>query len=128
MVKLYHLALAPFKVVIQLQSTLSFFKVLSLLLLVQCERLMSMYEVLPILWGLLAWARIPSSKPLTTSQQPTQLSNLPRLVNEYSEVTLTEQAVMPQPHISCIATHIPSLRGHSLFMPQVGTEENCLFG
>ena len=30
----------------------------------------------------------PSSEPLTTSQQSTQLSILPRSVNEYSEVTL----------------------------------------
>ena len=38
-----------------------------------------------------------------TSQQPAQLSILPRPVNEYSAVTLRAQAAMPQTHISCIA-------------------------
>ena len=49
-----------------------------------------------------------SSEPLTTSQQSTQLSILPRLVNEYSEVTLRAQAVMPQAHISFIAATYPA--------------------
>ena len=44
----------------------------------------------------------------TTSQQSTQLSILPRLVNEHSEVTLREQAEMPQVHISCIAAIFPA--------------------
>ena len=44
-----------------------------------------------------------SSAPQTTSRQPTQLSNLPRSVYEYSEVTLREPVVTPQAHISCIA-------------------------
>ena len=44
----------------------------------------------------------------TTSQQPTQPSILPRSVNEYSEVILRAQAVMPQAHISCIAAIYPA--------------------
>ena len=39
------------------------------------------------------WVRIPSLEPFTTSQQSTQLSTLPRSVNEYSEVTLRAQAL-----------------------------------
>ena len=46
-----------------------------------------------IMHGLLAWVQIPSLESLTTSQQSTQLSILPRSVNEYSEVTLRAQAL-----------------------------------
>ena len=37
--------------------------------------------------SLLALVRIPWTEPLATSQQPNQLFMLPRLVDEYSEVT-----------------------------------------
>ena len=50
----------------------------------------------------------PSSGPLTTSQHPTQLSILPRSLNEFSEVILRAQAVMQQAHISCIAATYPA--------------------
>ena len=33
-----------------------------------------------------AYVRIPSAEPLIARQHPTQLSNLPSLVDEYSEV------------------------------------------
>ena len=50
--------------------------------------------------------RVGSNPVLTlqaTSQQPIQLSILPRSVNECSEVTLRAQAVVLQAHISCVA-------------------------
>ena len=49
-----------------------------------------------LLWDLLAWVRIPSLQPPTTSQQTTQLSILPKSVNKYSEVTLKAQGVVLQ--------------------------------
>ena len=48
-------------------------------------------------WMVMEWlrraVRIPSSEPITTIQQPIQLSILPRSVNEYSEVDLTVQTL-----------------------------------
>ena len=58
----------------------------------------------------LGWIEILLLTQQTTSQQPTQLSILPRLVNTYSEATLRPQAVALQAHISCIAVRILSLR------------------
>ena len=49
--------------------------------------------VFRVMRSLLAWVRIPSLEPLSTSQQSTQLSILLRSVNEYSEVTLRTQAL-----------------------------------
>ena len=42
------------------------------------------------------------------NQQTNQLSILPRLVNEYSEVTVRGQVVMPRTHVSWIAAYIPN--------------------
>ena len=53
--------------------------------------------------GIPVWVLIPSLTLQATSQQPIQLSILPRSVNECSEVTLRAQAVVLQAHISCVA-------------------------
>ena len=45
----------------------------------------------------------------TISKQLTQLSVLPRSVNEYSEVTLRAQAIVPKTNISCLDANVPRL-------------------
>ena len=50
----------------------------------------------------------PIAEPLITREQAAQLSILPRSVNEYSEVTLRAQVVIPQAQINRIPAHSPS--------------------
>ena len=75
-----------------------------------CLLLLLMSSSGAVLWGLPAWARILSLALQTTDLRPTQLSILPRSVNEYSEATLRAQTVVPEALISRLAAHIPSLR------------------